>query len=48
MRVVRPFAGEALPEVSQIDGVMLMGGPQMVTDIATAPYLEKKQGMTSG
>ncbi len=36
---VRPFAGEALPEPAEADGIMLMGGPQMVTDLEAEPYL---------
>jgi GMP synthase (glutamine-hydrolysing) len=40
MRVVEPWKGEALPELTGEEaGVMLMGGPQYVTALDEAPYL---------
>ena len=39
IRRVRPFAGDQLPDPADADGVILTGGPQMVTDLADAPYL---------
>ena len=40
LRVVEPWRGEALPELTGEEaGVMLMGGPQLVTHLGEAPYL---------
>jgi GMP synthase (glutamine-hydrolysing) len=40
VRVVEPWRGEALPELTGEEaGVMLMGGPQLVTHLDDAPYL---------
>lgn len=40
VRVVEPWRGDALPELTGHEtGVMVMGGPQMVTDIARHRYL---------
>lgn len=35
----RPFAGETLPEVSQLDLLVVMGGPQSPLDVESSPYL---------
>ena len=41
VRVAEPWKGEALPDLSGDEaGVMLMGGPQYVTDLDDAPYLQ--------
>jgi len=40
VRVIEPWRGEALPDLTGEEaGVMVMGGPQMVTDLADHPYL---------
>ena len=40
VRLVAPFRGEALPELGDdTAGVMIMGGPQYVTDLDDFPYL---------
>ncbi|WP_306048863.1 type 1 glutamine amidotransferase [Oceaniradius stylonematis] len=40
VRVVEPWRGETLPVLTGDEaGVMIMGGPQMVTDLAVYPYL---------
>lgn len=40
VRVIEPWRGEALPELTGEEaGVMLMGGPQYVTALDEAPYL---------
>ncbi|MFZ2102562.1 MAG: hypothetical protein WAU86_18560 [Oricola sp.] len=40
VRVIEPWRGEALPELTGEEaGVMLMGGPQYVTHLDEAPYL---------
>ena len=40
IRVVEPWKGEDLPELTGEEaGVMLMGGPQYVTELDEAPYL---------
>ena len=40
VRVVEPWLGEALPELTGEEaGIMLMGGPQYVTALDKAPYL---------
>lgn len=36
----RPFAGDELPDPGTVDGVVLTGGPQMVTEREQAPYLD--------
>ncbi len=38
--IVRPWLGEALPRPDAVDAVMLLGGPQMVTDRASLPWLQ--------
>lgn len=40
LRRVKPYKGEDLPELGEMDGVILPGGPQMVTDLADLPYLQ--------
>ena len=40
IRPVRPYRGEDLPSFDEIDGIILPGGPQMVTDLADLPYLQ--------
>lgn len=43
VRVAEPWKGEALPELSGDEaGIMLMGGPQYVTELDDAPYLKKE------
>ncbi len=37
--VLRPYLGERLPDPAETDGALLMGGPQMITEIDAAPYL---------
>lgn len=40
IRVVEPWRGDTLPALTGNEaGVMIMGGPQMVTDLARLPYL---------
>ena len=39
-RVVQAWQGEALPELEDVDGLLVMGGPQMVTDIAALPWMQ--------
>ena len=40
LRRVKPYKGEELPDLSEVDGVILPGGPQMVTDLSDLPYLQ--------
>ena len=43
VRVVEPWRGQALPELTGEEaGVMLMGGPQYVTELDDAPYLRRE------
>lgn len=40
VRVVEPWRGETLPDLTGGEaGLMVMGGPQMVTDLTAHPYL---------
>ena len=43
VRVTEPWRGEPLPELTGEEaGVMVMGGPQMVTDLTDHPYLAEE------
>ncbi|SFI62440.1 type 1 glutamine amidotransferase [Albimonas pacifica] len=39
-QVVQAWRGEALPALDGVDGMLVMGGPQMVTDIAEQPWMQ--------
>jgi GMP synthase (glutamine-hydrolysing) len=46
VRTVKPFAGEAVPAIDErTAGVVIMGGPQMVTDIDGYPYLRDEMAL---
>jgi len=46
VRTIKPFAGEAVPDVDgRTAGVVIMGGPQMVTDLDDAPYLRNEMAL---
>ena len=40
LHILHPFAGDPLPDPNTADGVIVMGGPQMVTEIDQHPYLQ--------
>ena len=47
-RVVHAWKGEALPGLEDVDGLLVMGGPQMVTDLATQPWMQQEMALMRG
>src|SRR5690625_1310248 len=39
LRVVRPDAGEALPDADRLDGLVVLGGTMSVRDVQDHPWL---------
>ena len=39
-RVHHPWRGDALPDLAGARGLLVMGGPQMVTDVAALPWMQ--------
>lgn len=45
LEVSRPYAGEALPDLTSYDGVLVLGGPQQAEDDTVAWFGALKQGL---
>jgi len=39
-QVVHAWQGQPLPELEGVDGLLVMGGPQMVTDLPSQPWMQ--------
>ncbi|SET32161.1 type 1 glutamine amidotransferase [Oceanicella actignis] len=46
--VVSPWRGEPTPDPRDFDGAMIMGGPQMVTDADSLPWMRDEQAFARG